>query len=246
MDGPALGTDALTQNALTQNALTQNALTQNALTQNALTQNALTQNALTQNALTQNALTQNALEDPNARELMRYIVSCALPAGKSLSYADDNGQTYTFDGALGIAPSWGQLGGKCDEMCQQQVSGCVLSRLDYLGEHVSISIRGVSQALAVTWPEYTGYTHREATYFGNIFSQPQRFLGCLPPGQTQDPRVCGPSTTGCVIQFLGSCDKVCNAQGWDGDYFNCLGPSDRTEHPGATMNYPGAVTVFLQ
>src|SRR5580693_8552790 len=62
--------------ALTSNALTSNALTSNALTSNALTSNALTSNALTSNALTSNALTSNALQDPNALEVLKYIVSC--------------------------------------------------------------------------------------------------------------------------------------------------------------------------
>ncbi len=71
--------DAVQQAALTNNALTNNALTNNALTNNALTNNALTNNALTNNALTNNALLSNALTDPNAREVFKYIVSCALP-----------------------------------------------------------------------------------------------------------------------------------------------------------------------
>src|SRR5262245_53374172 len=66
--------------SLASNALTSNALTSNALTSNALTSNALTSNALTSNALTSNALTSNALTDPNARDVLRYIVSCALTA----------------------------------------------------------------------------------------------------------------------------------------------------------------------
>src|SRR5689334_12814015 len=60
------------------NALTANALTANALTANALTANALTANALTANALTANALTANGLRDPLSRELLEYVVSCAL------------------------------------------------------------------------------------------------------------------------------------------------------------------------
>ena len=67
---------------LAENALTANALTANALTANALTANALTANALTANALTANALTANGLQDPLGRELLKYVVSCALPDGR--------------------------------------------------------------------------------------------------------------------------------------------------------------------
>jgi len=240
-DGPALQGEALTQNALTQNALTQNALTQNALTQNALTQN-----ALTQNALTQNALTQNALNDPNARELFSYIVSCALPEGETLSYLADDGVTYSFEGSLGLAPEWSKPHARCNETCQQWVSGCVLSRLDYLGQHVEISIRGQNPALATTWEERHEYTQREATYYGNIFAQPQRFLACLSPGETGDPRVCGPSLEGCAVTITGSCDEVCGAPRVDGSFPDCRGSSDHARAGRAQLAYTGSVTVFLQ
>jgi hypothetical protein len=219
-----------------------------ALTNNALTNNALTNNALTNNALTNNALTNNALEDPNARELLTYIVSCALPEEETLTYVADDGTVYDFDGALGLAPEWGRPHGRCNETCQQWVSACVLARLDYLGQHVSISIRGQDDALATTAEERAAYTHREATYYGNIFSQPQRFLGCLSPGETGDPRVCGPSLDDCVIEFTGTCDDVCNRPRWDGAFPNCHGPADHGHGHGhhGNMGYVGAITVFLK
>src|SRR4051812_30644705 len=105
LDEPTLTASSLSQNALSQNAFSLNALNQNALTasplpqtrfpqtafpQNPLNQTALTAtapranappaNALPANALTANALTAGALADPLARELLKYIVSCALPA----------------------------------------------------------------------------------------------------------------------------------------------------------------------
>src|SRR6185437_10333019 len=66
-------------------------------TSNALTGNALTGNALTGNALTGNALTGNALTDPNAREVLKYIVSCALPKDESVEFTVD-GNTYEYNG----------------------------------------------------------------------------------------------------------------------------------------------------
>src|SRR6185436_17100449 len=69
--------------------VTDNALTMNALTMNALTMNALTMNALTMNALTMNALTMNALRDPLSRELLKYVVSCALDEDDEVSFKID-------------------------------------------------------------------------------------------------------------------------------------------------------------
>jgi hypothetical protein len=228
------------QEVVVENALTQNALTQNALTQNALTQNALTQNALTQNALTQNALTQNALHDPNARELLKYVVSCALPEGVHFDI-DVDGITYGYDGHIGLAPEWGLPDGSCDKQCKSWVSGCVMSRVDYLGETVLISIRGRHQALSSSLAERTAYPDREATYYGNIFSTPQDLYACLSPGATSIPRVCGPSLDDCVFDVLGECDELCGKPGNDGSFPNC-----RTGRGGDGKKHVGSVTVFLE
>jgi hypothetical protein len=233
---------ALTSNALTSNALTSNALTSNALTSNALTSNALTSNALTSNALTSNALTSNALNDPNSLELMKYIVGCALPAGAEVVTPAE-----TFEGELGLAPEWGLPGGHCDSACIGWVSGCVLSRVDFLGVHVEISVRGDLPALAVSAAEAAAYTDREATYYGDIFAAPQQRFACLSPGQTSDTRVCGPSLVGCVMTITGACNDVCAPPTADGAFRDCLGlvpapgglPFDFIEP------FPGSVTVFL-
>src|ERR1044071_1384054 len=97
--GAGEDTDLTTTRAalVAENALTANALTANALTANALTANALTANALTANALTANALTANGLRDPLGRELLRYVVSCALPDGAGVTVHVD-GTTYQFAG----------------------------------------------------------------------------------------------------------------------------------------------------
>jgi hypothetical protein len=213
---------AVSQNALTQNALTQNALTQNALTQNALTQNALTENALTQNGLMENPLTAEALGDPLTREFLKYVVSCALPVGNDVKVIV-GGVVYTFPGGLGLAPSWGTPGGTCGSTCRAWVSACVLSRVNYLGQPVPISLRGDHPALASTLAEQLDYPNREATYWGDVFSSPQIRKGCLSPGETEIPRVCGPSISGCVIDVAGPCDDVCAGKLNDGSFVGCGG-----------------------
>ena len=223
-------------------ALTSNALTSNALTSNALTSNALTSNALTSNALTSNALTSNALNDPNSQEVMKYIVSCALPAGVEVVTP-----AQTYEGELGLAPEWGLPGGHCDRECIEWVSGCVLSRVDYLGVHVEISIRGDLPALAVSAAEAAAYTDREATYYGDIFAAPQQRFACLSPGQTEDTRVCGPSLTDCVMTITGSCNDVCDPPTADGAFRNCLGRVPDPIFPPLPIIEPffGSVTVYL-
>jgi hypothetical protein len=243
----AHGSNGSCQGALTHNALTHNALTHNALTHNALTHNALTHNALTHNALTHNALTHNALSDPDAREVLSFIVSCALPADQTVEVTVD-GVDYSYQGQLGLAPEWGEPDGSCDGSCQQWVSACLLARTDFLGKEVLISVRGENEGLDACPAERATYTQREATYYGNVFATPQRLYACLPPGQTEIPRVCGPSLDGCFLDVLGSCADLCGKPRQDGSYPDCSAPDadDRPGHPDQDDVFEGSITVFLK
>jgi hypothetical protein len=243
-DVGAVQEPATTDNALTANALTANALTANALTANALTANALTANSLMSNSLTAAALT----NDASARTVLKYVAGCALPAGAHFDLVI-NGATYGYDGAIGLAAAWGNAGGSCDNACKTWVSGCVISRLNYLGVPVPISIRGSKAQLSSTTTERQNYPNREATYYGNVFSSPQTILGCLSPGMTTDTRVCGDSIGTCAVHFVGSCDAACDAPKADGSFPNCRDqPRDpiTNKFPAGTLAYPGSVTVFLQ
>ena len=253
-DGEAV--DVVQQAALTNNALTNNALTNNALTNNALTNNALTNNALTNNALTNNALANNSLTDPNAREVLKYIVSCALPRGAEVSFVAA-GVSYTYPGEIGLAPSWGQANGTCGASCQQWVSACVMSRVDYLGEKVLISVRGDHPALNSTSAERSAYSVREGTYFGNIFASTTQRYACVSPERTALTRVCGPTTAGCAVEVLGSCSTVCDSPRSDGSFPRCsnanssalanVGGDDAgdDDQGSPATTYNGTVTVFL-
>jgi GLTT repeat (6 copies) len=236
-----LTANGLTANGLTANGLTANGLTANGLTANGLTANGLTANGLTANGLTANGLTAGAMTDPLSRQLMKYIVSCALSEQQSLSLTIA-GTAYTFPGSIGLAPQWGTTHGSCDGSCQRWVSACVLARVDAAGIDREISIRGANLALLPTsWSELSQYSQREATYFGNIFIPGQpRFL-CLSPGQTEDERACGPSLADCPMTVLGSCSRDCLFQGLFGDFDLC---SD-AGRVGTGNTYLESVTVYL-
>lgn len=233
------------------NALTANALTANALTANALTANALTANALTANALTANSLTRGALRDPVSRELLSFIVSCALPEEDSIEVKVD-GVSYSFDGDLGLAPEWGKKRGSCDENCQEWVSACLLARVNYRGEHVMISLRGKNPALSSTKWERARYDNPEATYFGNVFHKPQSLFACLAPGKRSIPRVCGPSLENCPIDVVGECEDVCDGPKQDGSFSDCHDreplklPCGAHVFPRGTDRYKASVSVFLE
>jgi hypothetical protein len=187
------------------------------------------------------------LKDASSALVFQYLVECALPADKSFTVKGVDGVTYTFSGALGLAPEWGAPGGKCDESCQTWVSACMIARLDFTGAHELISLRGDKPGLAVSPSEAATYTDREATYYGNIFASPPQLYACLSPGQTQDPRVCGPSIKNCGVDVLGSCDQLCGKPRADGSFPDCAAPDadDHGCHADHDDIYHASITVYL-
>jgi len=214
-------------------------LAENGLAANGLAANGLAANGLAANALDTNGLAANGLADPMAHKFMEYVVSCALPAGHTVTYTQDDA-TYTFAGSIGVAPEWEQE--SCDGSCQRWVSACVLARLNKLGVHRQISIRGANPALAVTLHEMTDFPVREATYYGNLFQPNQPRYACLPPDATEIPRVCGDSLAGCAVVVPGECRSVCEHAGLFRTYSDC-GTEPVTGH--AADSYAETVTVFL-
>jgi hypothetical protein len=234
------------QASLTLNSLTLNSLTLNSLTLNSLTLNSLTLNSLTLNGLQNEPLVDEALTSPTSREVFAFVVGCALPDGEDIKVTNSAGN-FLFKGQLGLAPEWGEPHGSCGALCQQWVSACVLSRVDFTGKTEVISVRGENPGLNVSPNEVKKFTQREATYYGDIFSAPQRLFACLSPGKTEDPRVCGPSIEGCGVDVLGSCAEFCAPPTPDGAFPTCRGPKANDGLPffGAEDIYPGSITVFL-
>lgn len=75
------------------------------------------------------------------REVMDYLVSCALERGQSVSYTDTStGEEFTFDGKIGVCPAWAV--GPVGATCQQLVSACMLSLVNALGRSITVSMRG--------------------------------------------------------------------------------------------------------
>jgi len=222
------------------NSLTINSLTINSLTINSLAINSLAINSLTINSLAINSLAADALRDPLARDLFKYIVSCALDDNDGVSIRVD-GKRYEFRGDVGLAPEWGRERGSCDGDCQRWVSACVLARVDAAGVKRTISLRGENRALRPQANELRRYTDPEATYYGNLFVRGKPLFACLPPGKTSDPRVCGDSLANCPMTVVGSCDDVCAGPGPYGSFADC---SDRGRAWRGTI-YHEAITVFL-
>ncbi|MEO8212330.1 MAG: hypothetical protein ABI560_04015 [Myxococcales bacterium] len=218
----------------------------NALSANALSANALSANALSANALSANALSANGLRDPLARQFLKYVVSCALPASSTITMSID-GASYSFVGQLGLAPQWGAPNGSCDRSCQRWVSACVLARVDYAGVERLISLRGEHPALRTAPHEVSDYPVREATYYGNLFGEGQKRYLCLSPGLHSDERVCGPSLANCPMTVMGSCATVCEDTGRQGSFVDCATDATFAKDGGRqkSRDIAETVTVFL-
>jgi hypothetical protein len=238
--------NGLSGNGLSGNGLSGNGLSGNGLSGNGLSGNGLSGNGLSGNGLSGNSVVAAAIDDPTSRQLLEYIVSCALPQGEHLDVTSATNQVYGFDGQLGLAPEWGGDNGTCGTSCRQWVSACVLARVDYLGVHREISLRGADPALKVSLPELIQYHEREATYYGDIFASPPQRYACLAPGKTEIPRVCGPSIEDCVIDVVGPCTATCSSVGPFGSFGDCH--DAKREHgkfPNGSSSYHGSITVFL-
>ena len=110
----------------------------------------------------------------DGRTTLSYIVKCALPAGRSFANGDQNNQTYTFAGQLGVAPEWES--GSCDTDCQERVSACVLAHVNTTGQHIQLWLD--SDVPSIGWGRSTDYPYQEGSFFGNIFESPPKAYYC--------------------------------------------------------------------
>ncbi|OJH36097.1 hypothetical protein BON30_35700 [Cystobacter ferrugineus] len=84
---------------------------------------------------------QRQLRDPDAQQVMSYLVSCALDASSQVPWKDPiTGTPRTWKGKLGLCPEWKT--GAPSLACKNRVSACLLARNNALGRRVELSLRG--------------------------------------------------------------------------------------------------------
>ena len=232
--------NGLTWNGLTFNGLAFNGLSFNGLSFNGLTWNGLAFNGLAFNGLSFNGITFNGLADPTVNQFVTYLVQCALPEGDSVTY-DIKGQKHTFAGDIGLAPEWKKQ--SCDGECQRWMTACMLSRLNRLGEHVEISMRGEHRALKMERNEARDFQDREAAYYGNLFEGDDQIYACHSPGSPSIPRVCGKSLANCPMNVVGSCDLACRGTGRHDSFRDC---GTRASMQKRDRAIDEVITVFLR
>ena len=118
---------------------TQDALTaSNKLSANKLSANKLSANKLSANKLSANSLeVQGLMATDTGRDVMSYLVGCAMPTGQSLTLLDaTTGIQYTYPGWMGLAPGWATRVPTVSE--RHWVTACLLARTNVYGIAVNI------------------------------------------------------------------------------------------------------------
>lgn len=212
-------------------------LSSNRLTMNRLTMNRLTMNSLSLGRLSPDGLhvaQTDLIKDEAGRELMTYIVRCALPEGTTLT-ATVNFATYTFPGLLGLAPQW--LSEALGPKEQRWVSACLLAHVNGYGVSVPLSVRGQNPVLGTTVVERSAYMKQELSFYGNVFVPTDkvddigdighRMYACGGAALVAEcgtgtsafapSRTCG-TNTNCEVKFTGPCNEP------NGTHYACEKP----------------------
>jgi hypothetical protein len=171
------------ENGLAMNGLAMNGLAMNGLAMNGLAMNGLAMNGLAMNGLAMNGLavagglssTSGLMTTPGGRDIVKYMVKCALPTGHTLTKQDQNGVSYDFPGMLGVAPEWET--NSCGTDCQERVSACMLAHVNNSGQHISIWLDGPDTGIG--WGSSTNYPYQEGAFFGNLFPNPWQGYYCI-------------------------------------------------------------------
>jgi hypothetical protein len=221
---------------------TQDAVTgTNRLAANRLAANRLAANRLAANRLAANSLeTQGLMATEGGRELMTYIVGCAIPTGTSLTLQDPSGAQYKYDGWIGLAPAWATRAPTVTE--RRWVTACLLSRTNVNGVLVNISMRSdTNTALLTGVAERALYTQAEGAFYGDLFAPTPVTYACSNRGWTALSgtfRACALSAAGsltdCGFTYAGPCTTACTDK--TAPFSGCKGGS---------TNYPEAITINL-
>jgi hypothetical protein len=177
-----------------------------------------------------------------ARMFFRYLVSCAMPTGRSVTYTWTDAQgvkrTEVNPGGLGLAPGWENNG--ATESDKKIVSACLGARVNSKGIAVPLSLRAKNvSALAVTSSERSSYAYAEGAFWGNLFGSTPYLYSCsrsnfnsgssqyLTKGRTCTSAACGLITPvgRCFGSELAYKDQACFDKGLNNDWVSSCNAS---------------------
>lgn len=212
--------------------------------------------------MTANPISAPMLDTVEGREYFAYLVSCAVPAGQSVD-ASVSGQSFSFDGALGLAPGWETR--SMTESEKRWVSACLLSRVNAYGISVQISMRGEHPALTPVAGEESAFPQAEGAFYGNVFSSAQEkmvMIACRGEAQAAGEgggladRDCaepaGNGLTKCGFTYAGDCldyspqtpSAYACSFSWASAYYDCHTHSSRAMWEPGT-NFTEVITTYV-
>lgn len=110
------------------------------------------------------------LATEDGREVLSFIVACALPEAVTVLATAADGTVYEFFGELGLASEW--LEHPLREAGRGWVSACLFARVNDHGVPQAFSMRGQNKALATTPEEIATFTLEEGAFYGDYFVTP--------------------------------------------------------------------------
>lgn len=227
----------------------QNKLAANKLASNKLAANALAANKFAAASVASGTAGSSLINSADGREVLTYILSCALSSTQSITLKDSADVSYTFNGSLGLGSAWLTRALTVTE--QRWVSACVLARTNYFGVTVQLSLRGNNPILATTSAERTSYGGLDGGFYGNLFDPtgPKEYA-CDGWYDTTN-RVCANAsgaTTTCSFTYTGSCytgsNVACVGQVSGSAVTSSCRIANSSTSP--TSAYPEVIMVFLQ
>lgn len=184
------------------------------------------------------------LDHPDRLATASYLVECALPLGVSIT-KEVAGVPTEMHGSLGLAPEWEDEA--CDEDCQEWVSACLLARTNVSGQEVQLWLKGDHPALGTG--TNLSYPFYEASFFGNLFADPNAHYMCLgrvvgPVFAQLEGRTCSNVVGGyCDITPYSLCELTqrCTFQG-------LVSPTAKNCRAGSPASGPGlrTITTYVQ
>jgi hypothetical protein len=174
------------------------------------------------------------LATEDGREVLSFLVSCALPEGSTL-LADGT----PFLGEIGLAPSW--LGRRLNAGERGWVSACLFARTSMTALANPLSLRGPHPALEVSEEEAGAFTLEEGAFYGDYFvpavrpviavacrgeDQAAGEIGGLILRDCAEPDPGDPTRTPCGFAYAGDCGDfasahACEAFSAPGFYEDC-------------------------
>jgi hypothetical protein len=248
-EGPAL--DVASQALTSTNGMSSNGLSVNGLSSNGMSSNGLSSNGLSSNGLSSNGLTLKSLStstftswwtsqtESYAAMVMKYVVRCGLPSTSSLTYTAPSGVTYTWQGNLGLTPTWAS--GKSIPVIEQQLmSACLAAHANAYGINIGISVLGLNASgkpIPQAAGELTTYSFDEGAFYGNLFDGTGIFACAdtnLPNNQSSN-RGCALNNGGVgtasfcpQITYTGTCGHLCTKSTSTNPYWDSCTVSSST------------------